>query len=677
MGSRFVALLVAVIGVIALAAAGVYLYRHHGGPRVEPQVATGEKPGAEQSKPGEPQPPELTPSAPTAVPSFDVVRIEPTGEGVIAGRAQPDWTVTVESEGNKIAETTVDEEGAWSVVLDTPLAAGDHSLTLRATSPDGSQALTGQQPVQVAVGKAEGEAAVAQREPSAPEETAKEAASTAPDKSPQQAAAPEASNPEQQAGEPQAVPGQPEPVVPDENAPPPQRAKPPVKISKLDYQDTTPDNGKIAMSGVGIPNVHVFFFYDQQPIGDLVIGDEGTWTFEVEKKLGEGEHTIRADTYDAKIGVVQGRASLRLAREPKPAGEETAAQETPAQAEATPAPEASTAGASSAQAEQPSGQPEPAYPEGPPEEAASAEPTAPAAAAEPQDLSSQPQPAYPEEETTAEAPSAEPASPVVASEPQDLSSQPRPVYPAETPVQEPVPPQQEVATEAPAPAQPEATPAEPSPPVVAERPAEAKPPEKKEAPVVFKSVDYQDVGSDSGKVSLSGTGEPGARLFLYFDQMPLGEVSVGSDGTWVFGAERKLETGEHRFRADNIEQGNVTGSASVGIVRMAKPATPPKEEQAAAEAPQQPSAPAPEAATPQPEPASKVAAEEAKPAAAEHEQHLPRVYTVRRGDTLWEIAEAYYGGGWHYRAIVRDNRHKIRNPHWIYPEQKFHIPAGR
>ncbi len=41
----------------------------------------------------------------------------------------------------------------------------------------------------------------------------------------------------------------------------------------------------------------------------------------------------------------------------------------------------------------------------------------------------------------------------------------------------------------------------------------------------------------------------------------------------------------------------------------------------------------------------------------------------------WEIAEAYYGGGWHYRAIVRDNRRKIHNPHWIYPKQKFHIPA--
>jgi nucleoid-associated protein YgaU len=656
MGSRFVALLVAVIGVIALAAAGIYLYRHQGpAPGVEDKQAQGEKPG-EQPKPGESPPAETAPSKPTSVPSFDVVRIEPTGEGVIAGRAQPGWSVTLESGGDKIAETKADEEGAWSVVLDKPLAAGDNSLTLRATSPDGTQALTGQQPVQVAVGKPGEE--VAQKEPAA-QEPAKGAAPAAPEE-PKPVEAPA---PEQQAEAPQAVPGQPEPVVPDENAPPPERPQPPVRISKLDYQDTTPDSGKITMSGVGVPNEHVFFFYDQQPIGDLVIGSDGTWAFEVEKKLGEGEHAIRADTYDEKTGVVEGRASLRLGRESKPAGSETAAQE------ATPPPGAAPAEPSTAQAEQPSGQPEPVYPEGTPEEAASPAPSTSVAAGEPQGLSSQPQPVYPEGEAAVEAPSAESSPSVAAAEPQDLSSQPQTVYPKE----------EEAAA-----VQPEATPAEPSAPVVAAPPSEAKPPQPTKAPVVFKSVDYQDVGSDSGKVSLSGAGEPGARVFLYFDETPLGEVSVGSDGTWVFEAERKLATGEHKFRADNIEAGTgiVIGSTSIGIMRTEKPA-PPKEEVAAAPTPTPAPTPAPEAATPSPAPESQVAAtEEAKPAVtpekrAKRKPHRPRVYTVRRGDTLWEIAEAYYGGGWHYRAIVRDNKRRIKNPHWIYPRQKFHIPAGR
>jgi nucleoid-associated protein YgaU len=629
MGSKGVALVVAVIGVIALAAAGIYLYRHHGAaPRVEDKVATGEKPAAE---PGKPADSKRADSKPTAVPSFDVVRIEPTGDGVIAGRAEPGWTIALESGGTKIAETKVDEEGAWSIVLDKPLSQGDHSLTLRATSPDGTQGLTGQQPVNVAVG----EAVVAQKDAAAPEET-----------KPAEAA-PEAPAPEQQAAEPQAVSGQPEPVVPDENAPPPVRPKPPVKISKLEYRDTGADAGKISMSGVGDPNIRVLLFFDEQPLGEVVIGSDGTWALEVEKKLGEGEHTIRADTYDDKTGMVAGRASVRIGREASSAGV--------ASAEA-PAPEAAPGESSAAQGEQPSGQPEPVYPEGALAEAAVAEAAGP---------SGQPEPVYPNG-PPADLEAALPApSTSVAAAPQDLSSQPQPVYPEE---------QTETAAAEPAAPQPEPAPAEPSQAVTAETPGAAKPAEEPgKAPVVFKGVDYQDTGADSGKVSLSGSGEPGARIFLYIDETPLGEVSVGSDGTWAFEADKKLGTGEHKFRADGIDESTraVVSSASIGIVRMEPPKA--QEEQVATPAP------APEAATPQSEPEQETAAaEETKPeAATEKDVELPREYTVRRGDTLWDIAETYYGGGWRYRAIVRDNRRKIRNPHWIYPEQKFHIPDGR
>jgi len=216
--------------------------------------------------------------------------------------------------------------------------------------------------------------------------------------------------------------------------------------------------------------------------------------------------------------------------------------------------------------------------------------------------------------------------------------------------------------------------------VTAETPGEAKPAEEpKKAPVVFNSADYQDTGAESGKVALSGSGEPGARIFLYIDETPLGELSVGSDGSWTFEADRKLATGEHKFRADSVDESSrvVIGSAMIGIVRM----EPPKEEVAAAPAapPPSPSAEAaPGAAAPPPEPEQEMAAaEETKPEATEKGADLPREYTVRSGDTLWDIAESYYGGGWRYRAIVRDNRRKIRNPHWIYPEQKFHMREAK
>lgn len=51
-----------------------------------------------------------------------------------------------------------------------------------------------------------------------------------------------------------------------------------------------------------------------------------------------------------------------------------------------------------------------------------------------------------------------------------------------------------------------------------------------------------------------------------------------------------------------------------------------------------------------------------------------RYYTVKRGDTLWAISKRFYGTGIKYMKIVNANKGKIKNPHWIYPGQKFLIP---
>lgn len=614
-GARFIALMAVAVGVVAVLVGAVYFYQkgRTALPDAQPKLAT------EQSEPSRPEPPkpqseapaaETPPAKPTFVPSFDVVRIEPTGEGVIAGRAGPGWTVKIESGGAAVAETKADEEGAWSVILDKPLAFGDRSLTLRAISPDGTSALVSQQPVTVAVGKAEGQA-VTQKEPSAAQEPAKEEASPA---SPgeQQATAGEP-KPEQQADSSMSVDAQPQPIVPDENPPPRQRPEPPVKINTLEYQDTGQGSGKISLSGVGDPNVRVFLFFDDEPLGQAMIGSGGAWAVEIEKKLEDGEHTVRADTYDEKTGMVAGRASVRLGREAEAAAPESAKQEP-----VTPQPEASPV----------------------------------------------------------------PLAPVTPVEQSQMSGQPEPVYPEEAPQTDAA--QTEPAKEQPAAPQPEAAPPAPSTPaVIAEQPSGAERPQAKTPPVAFKSVNYQDTSPDSGKVSLAGTGDPGARILLFLDNEPLGQVSIGGDGAWAFEAEKKLENGEHNFRADLIDEGTgiVIGQASIGLIRMEKPAERGKEEQAAAPAPEAGPKAAPSAAQAPSRPASQAAAGgEAKPAAtggtqAHRKRHRPKVYTVHRGDTLWEIAESYYGGGWHYRAIVRDNHRKIHNPHLIYPKQKFHMPA--
>jgi len=48
-------------------------------------------------------------------------------------------------------------------------------------------------------------------------------------------------------------------------------------------------------------------------------------------------------------------------------------------------------------------------------------------------------------------------------------------------------------------------------------------------------------------------------------------------------------------------------------------------------------------------------------------------YKVAKNDTLWTIAQKYYGKGIDWTKIYNLNKDKIKNPHWIYPNQVFLI----
>ncbi|NJM36291.1 MAG: hypothetical protein HC850_18140, partial [Rhodomicrobium sp.] len=76
-----------------------------------------------------------------ARPTFDVVRAEPDGSAVMAGRAEPGWTVIVESDGKELGRAKADENGEWLIQPDVKLGEGEHSLELSATSPSGDRTL--------------------------------------------------------------------------------------------------------------------------------------------------------------------------------------------------------------------------------------------------------------------------------------------------------------------------------------------------------------------------------------------------------------------------------------------------------------------------------------------------------------------------------------------------------
>ena len=49
-------------------------------------------------------------------------------------------------------------------------------------------------------------------------------------------------------------------------------------------------------------------------------------------------------------------------------------------------------------------------------------------------------------------------------------------------------------------------------------------------------------------------------------------------------------------------------------------------------------------------------------------------YTIKEGDTLWAIAQKYYGDGNKYQVIVEENLEVIKDADKIYPGQTIRIP---
>jgi nucleoid-associated protein YgaU len=73
-----------------------------------------------------------------------------------------------------------------------------------------------------------------------------------------------------------------------------------------------------------------------------------------------------------------------------------------------------------------------------------------------------------------------------------------------------------------------------------------------------------------------------------------------------------------------------------------------------------------------------LAAKEAEPPARERTpealQAAPvdfRLYEVKKGDTLWDIAESFTGNPFNYHVIAADS--EIQNPDLIFPGQKVYI----
>ena len=235
-----------------------------------------------------------------ALPEFDIVNVEPTGETVVAGRALPDATVELLRNGEVYDRAVADKSGQF-VIVPRPLPPGNHDLTLRITR-DGKQ-VTSKQSVAVALEAAARERpVVALMTPDTPVRVLSQPAATA-----------------SAAGK-----------------------------MAVETVETEP-GGKLHVSAQAAPGATVRLYLNGSLITSGTADQAGRLSVTINKGVTPGDYRIRLDDVDPSSGKVRARAEVPFnvpdtttASIPAPAASSTGAGSPQLAAAATTAPDVSS-----------------------------------------------------------------------------------------------------------------------------------------------------------------------------------------------------------------------------------------------------------------------------------------------------------------------------------------------
>jgi hypothetical protein len=219
--------------------------------------------------------------ATAAPPSFDVVRVNPSGDAVIAGRAEPDAEVTILDQGKAIGSVKADNRGEWVFLPDSALDPGEHSFTLESKPEDAPEGEATKQ---------ESETSVVVLVP----DVAKDIAGRT---SEQPAGALAIEVPKSGTGPTRVL------NVPNQPAEASAGAPKVPEISAIDYDP----EGRAVLSGRAPEGARLFVYLDNESIGEAVADEDGLWSFTPATPIAPGLHVIRVDQVD-ETGKVLARA---------------------------------------------------------------------------------------------------------------------------------------------------------------------------------------------------------------------------------------------------------------------------------------------------------------------------------------------------------------------------------
>ncbi|APF37135.1 LysM domain [Chelatococcus sambhunathii] len=275
---------------------------------------------AQQHAEAQPAAPQAPAASQPVVPSFDIVRVEPSGEAVIAGRAAPNGKVELLRNGEPFAEASTDAAGQFAM---TPpaLPAGTFELTLRLTDAEGRTQHSGQSVTVVVADDKKQQPMVALATPNAPtqvlsrpETTVAQAPSVAPQNAqqgvqetpPARPAGDGADQVQPPAGAAPAAPGTGTPATADSPAAGQATERVGVAIDAVDVEG----GGRLFVSGRGAPGATVRLYLNDSYLAAGDVPADGRLSFSVERGVAPGDYRVRLDDVDPGTGAVLSRAEV-------------------------------------------------------------------------------------------------------------------------------------------------------------------------------------------------------------------------------------------------------------------------------------------------------------------------------------------------------------------------------
>ncbi len=244
-------------------------------------------------------------------PRFDIVRVNPAGDVLVAGVAAPHAEVVVSDGETELGRTRADKRGDWVLLPNAPLAPGPHELALYSRDRADENAPRVQSERKVVLIVPEAGKDIAGR----PSRTESGALALAVPRSGRGGSVvlqkPQVGPSEEEQEASAAEPPRPSDVAPaaGTTAGPADPGASALRLDTVDYDE----QGEVEISGRASDGARVQLYLDNEPVGHAKAGEDGQWRLAPEEAVKPGDYRLRVDQMDRE-GAVVARIELPFSR---------------------------------------------------------------------------------------------------------------------------------------------------------------------------------------------------------------------------------------------------------------------------------------------------------------------------------------------------------------------------